>query len=108
MDTKTHARYDARARIIKAMAHPTRLFIVDELLRHGEHCVYELTEMVGVDISTVSRHLAILRSAGLVEDEKRGLQVFYHVRVGCVLNFLDCVESLVKCHARDRCESLTS
>ena len=87
MDAKTQARYETRARIIKAMAHPTRLFIVDELSRHGEHCVWELTQMVGVDMSTVSRHLAILKSAGIIEDEKRGSQVYYRVRIGCVSNF---------------------
>jgi ArsR family transcriptional regulator len=106
MDTKTQARYKTRARIIKAMAHPTRLFVVDELFRHGEHCVCELTEMVGVDMSTVSRHLAILKGAGLIEDKKRGTQVYYRVRVGCIVNFLDCVESLVKCNARDQRELL--
>jgi len=61
MDAKTHARHEARARIFKAMAHPTRLFIVDELAQAGERCVCELTEMIGVDMSTVSRHLAVLK-----------------------------------------------
>lgn len=103
MDTKTHARYEARAHIIKAMAHPTRLFVVDELYRHGEHCVGELTQMVGVDISTMSRHLEILKGVGIVQDEKRGLQVYYRVRVGCILDFLNCVESLVMCSPRGQC-----
>ncbi len=108
MDAKTHARYEARARVIKAMAHPTRLFIVDELSRHGERCVCELTDMVGVDISTVSRHLAILTSAGLIEHDKRGLQVFYRVCVGCLPDFFDCVERLMECNARGRRELLRS
>ena len=102
MNAKTHARYEARAKIIKAMAHPTRLFIVDELSRSGKHCVWELTKMVGVDMSTVSRHLAILKNAGIIEDEKRGAQVYYHVRLGCVPNFFDCVETVMKCNARDQ------
>ena len=108
MDTKTQARYRTRARIIKAMAHPTRLFVVDELSRHGEHCVWELTQMVGVDMSTISRHLAILRDAGLIEDEKRGTQVYYRVRVACISEFLDCVESLMKCNVRNQRELLRS
>ena len=58
---------------MKALAHPSRLFIVDELSRSGERCVCELTEMVGADMSTVSRHLAMLKGAGIIEDEKRGL-----------------------------------
>ena len=86
---KTQAQYEARAKIIKAMAHPTRLFIVDELARNGERCVCELTEMVGVDMSTVSRHLAMLKGAGIVEDEHRGAQVYYRLRVRCVLNFFE-------------------
>ena len=81
MNAKTQAKYDARARIIKAMAHPTRLFIVDELARSGPRCVCELTEMVGVDMSTVSRHLAMLKKAGIIEDQKRGAQVYYSLRV---------------------------
>ena len=89
-------------RIIKAMAHPTRLFIVDELAKNGERCVCELTEMVGVDMSTVSRHLSILKGAGIVEDDKRGAQVYYRLRIKCVLNFFGCVESVMKCNAKDQ------
>ena len=93
MTAATQAEYKAKARIIKALAHPTRLFIVDEL-SHGERCVCELTDMIGVEMPTVSRHLSQLKSAGLLEDEKRGAQVFYHVRVPCVLNFFKCVEAV--------------
>ena len=67
VDAKTQAKYDARAKIVKAMAHPTRLFIVDELSRRGERCVCDLTEMIGADISTVSKHLSLLKAAGIVE-----------------------------------------
>jgi DNA-binding transcriptional ArsR family regulator len=101
LDDKTKARFEARARIIKAMAHPTRLFIVDELSRK-EKCVCELTDMIGADISTVSKHLAILKGAGLVRDEKRGSQVYYSLRVPCVLDFLNCVESVMKSTAREQ------
>jgi len=101
VNTKERALYEARARIIKALAHPTRLFLVDELSR-GERCVCELTEMVGADMSTVSKHLAVLRSAGIVEDEKRGSQVFYALRTPCVLNFFKCVEGVLKSNARDQ------
>ena len=101
MDAKSKAKYKARARIIKAMSHPTRLFMVDELSR-GERCVCELTEMVGDDISTISKHLSILKSAGIVADEKRGTQVFYSLRVPCVLNFFSCVESVLKKNAKEQ------
>ena len=95
MDRKTAARFEARARIIKALAHPTRLFIVDQLAQQ-ERCVCELTEMVGADTSTVSKHLSLLKSAGLVQDDKRGTQVFYQLTMPCVLNFLNCVETVHK------------
>ncbi|HQH70929.1 MAG TPA: metalloregulator ArsR/SmtB family transcription factor [bacterium] len=103
MDAQTQARYEARARIIKAMAHPTRLFLVDELSK-GERCVCELTAMVGADISTVSKHLSILRNAGIVIDDKRGAQVYYKLRVPCAMNFFSCVESVLKATAREKLE----
>ena len=99
MDEKTQAKFEARARIFKAMGHPTRLFVVDQLARGGSRCVCELTEMIGADMSTVSKHLAVLREAGIVRDEKRGSQVYYTLRLPCVLKFFDCVESVIKCNA---------
>ena len=101
MDNKTKARFEARAKIIKAMAHPTRLYVIDELSRE-EKCVCELTAMIGADISTVSKHLAILKGAGLVVDEKRGVQVFYKLRVPCVLDFLNCVETVMKSNIQEQ------
>ena len=102
MDKATLAKYEARAKVIKAMAHPTRLFIVDELARSKERCVCELTEMVGADMSTVSRHLAQLREAGIVEDERRGSMIFYRLRVRCVTQFFQCVESVLSANTGQR------
>jgi len=101
MDRKIQAKFDARAKIIKAMAHPTRLFIIHELSR-GERCVCELTEMVGADVSTVSKHLAVMKNAGIVRDEKRGSQVFYTLRVSCIINFFSCVESVLENTAKEQ------
>ena len=101
MDHTTFARYDALACIIKSLAHPTRLFLVDELSR-GERCVCELTAMVGADISTVSKHLAVLKSVGIVEDEKRGLQVFYRLKIPCVMNFFNCCDVVMKSRAEEQ------
>lgn len=95
MDRQTKAQYEARAKIIKAMAHPTRLFIVDELAQ-GQKCVCELTKMIGSDMSTVSKHLSVLKNAGIVQDEKIGTKIFYQLRCACVTNFLGCVESVIK------------
>ncbi len=93
MTATAQVKYRNQARILKALAHPTRLFIVEELAR-GERNVRELTDMIGVEMPTVSRHLSLLRNAGILADDKRGLQVFYRLRVPCVLNFFQCVEAV--------------
>jgi DNA-binding transcriptional ArsR family regulator len=102
------AKYEARAKVMKAMAHPTRLFIVDELARNQQRCVCELTDMVGADMSTVSRHLAVLKNAGIVEDEKQGTTVYYRLRCPCVTNFFDCIETVLRRNAKDQQRLLAS
>lgn len=98
MDAQTQARYQARAKVIKALAHPTRLFIVDQISKE-ERCVCDLQEMIGADMSTVSKHLSVLKEAGIVADEKRGLMVFYRLRVPCILNLFGCIEGVLKSNA---------
>ena len=91
LDPKTKALFEARAQVIKSLAHPTRLFVVDELSR-GERCVCDLQEMIGSDMSTVSKHLSVLKAAGVVADEKRGNQVFYSLKNLHMLELLDCIK----------------
>lgn len=88
-------RHRERADVLKSLAHPSRLLMVEELSR-GERCVCDLTELVGADISTVSKHLAVLKKAGIVSDERRGVQVYYRLNAPCVLNFFHCVESVLR------------
>ncbi len=95
MDPIRQTIYEDRARVIKAMGHPSRLFIVQEL-EHGERCVRDLQAKVGADISTVSRHLAILREAGIIVGRKQGNQVFYSLQCPCVLGFFQCVETVLR------------
>lgn len=83
-----------QARIIKAMGHPSRLAML-HALADGEKCVCDLREIVGADISTVSKHLALMKRAGLVLDRKEGLRVHYRLRVACVLEFMNCVEAVL-------------
>ncbi len=105
MNNTKRARYEMRASILKALAHPTRLFMIEQLSKKS-HCVFELTEMVGLDVSTVSKHLSILKNAGLVNIEKKGKQVFYSLRMRCALNFLDCVEAVLREQAQDRMDAI--
>lgn len=91
-------QYEARANIIKAMGHPARLFIIEELAA-GERCVNDLTGMIGSDVSTVSKHLAVLKNAGLVNDEKRGTSIYYSLCCPCILDFIGCVETVLRTSA---------
>ena len=85
----------ARAEIFKALGHPTRLAMV-MALDEGERCVCELQELVGSDMSTVSKHLTILRTVGLVETDRRGKQIFYSLKIPCTPGFVTCVDKALK------------
>ena len=105
MDARRKTLLNARAGVLKAMAHPTRLFIIEELEKE-ERCVCDLTEQIGADVSTVSKLLSVLKQEGIVIDDKRGNQVFYRLRVPCILNFLGSVESVLESSARDQANLL--
>lgn len=107
IDVQIQARLDARARVIKALAHPSRLFIVEEL-SSTDRCVNDLTEMIGADVSTVSKHLSLLKAAGIVQDRKQGSQVYYSLRVPCITKFFDCIEAVLEANARAHSECLAS
>lgn len=80
-----------RTKVYKALGHPARLRMVDAL-GEGERCVCDLVEVAGLAWSTVSRHLTILKEAGILEDEKRGQQVYYRLRLCCVADLNRCLE----------------
>ena len=86
--------YKSREKIMKAMAHASRLLILD-ILSEGEKCVCEIVPVVGSDASTVSKHLSLLKNAGLIEDDKRGLKVFYRLTCPCVINYIQCIENSI-------------
>lgn len=84
------------AEIFKSLGHPSRLAMI-AALEPGEKCVNDLHELVGGDLSTISNHLAILRQVGLVRSERRGTQVFYTLRMRCILDVLGCVGRFEDC-----------
>jgi ArsR family transcriptional regulator len=86
-------QYARRARVIKALAHPSRLLIADALA-DGEICVCDLTALVGADMSTVSKHLSVMKKVGLIESEKRGLNQFYRLSCPCLSDFFRCVDAI--------------
>lgn len=77
--------------VFKALGHPARLSLVRKLTS-GEHCVCDLVETVGLSWSTTSRHLEVLRDAGVVSSDKRGQQVFYRLALACVADFVACLD----------------
>lgn len=94
-----------QAKIFKALGHPSRLLMVDAL-RAGEKCVCELRDLVGDDMSTISRHLATLREAGVVTSEKRGTSIYYSLKLACLGTFLECTAHAVAQKASEHLELL--
>ena len=95
MDQDTRELYELKAGVLQAIAHPLRLGVLD-VLRRGERCVCEIAERVGAKRSNVSRHLAVMLSAGVLSSRKEGLQVFYSLRTPCILDFLKCVARVLR------------
>ncbi len=81
--------------VFRALGHAGRLQIVDALSRR-DHCVQELVELVGSSWSTVSRHLAVLREAGVVRDERRGAHIHYSLALECVASFSACLHAAAR------------
>jgi ArsR family transcriptional regulator len=83
-----------KAEIFKALGHSTWLQIVEKLA-DGEQCVCVLLEMFDVDMSTLSRHLSVLKNAGIVSDERRGKNIFYCLKCPCTVKMFDCMEKIL-------------
>lgn len=93
--------YAVTARIMKALSEPVRLAILDSL-RDGEKCVCDIVKAVGAERSNVSRHLAVLTSAGLLASRRQGLMVFYELRTPCILNVFSCVRGVIEADLKAR------
>lgn len=91
MTERDRQRLTRRAAILKSLAHPSRLLII-EMLERSPRCVGELTEAIGADITTVSKHLSVMKRAGLVRDEKHGTYSEYSLVCDCVSHLVDCIE----------------
>ncbi len=80
------------AEVFKALGHPARVRMLRELV-DGEKCVCDLVDAAGLGWSTVSRHLSVMKAAGVLSDEKRGKQVIYRLELSCVSRFLGCLDN---------------
>lgn len=93
--TEYKSSIEEQARIFKALGHPTRLTMVNAL-RTGEKCVCELQALIGDDMSTISKHLSVLRTAGIVASEKRGTNIYYRLIMCCLDQFLQCTADMIR------------
>ncbi|RAQ95567.1 hypothetical protein A4R35_08475 [Thermogemmatispora tikiterensis] len=85
-----------QARLLKALADPTRLRILSLLSRYeGEVCVFEIVESFTLEQPTISHHLRILRDAGLVDCRKKGLWAYYYVRREALNRARDVISGIV-------------
>lgn len=87
-------RLKLKAEVFKAMGHPLRLGVI-EFLREGEKCVCDIVEHTGTGMSNVSKHLSVLKKAGIVVDRREGLKIMYSLTMPCALDFMGCVEGVV-------------
>jgi len=90
---------EIRAKIIKAMGHPVRLMII-EFLKKGEHSFSEIFDLFKLDKSTVSKHLLVLKEAGIVSSKKDGADMVYKLEVPCVTDFFSCVTAVIKSNVK--------
>ncbi|MFW5830330.1 MAG: ArsR/SmtB family transcription factor [Planctomycetota bacterium] len=99
MQTRGIQHIEQQAQILKALGHPSRLLMV-QALADGPLCVCDLTELVGSEMSTVSRHLGQLKQAGVLSDRREGTKIYYELRATCVLRFLACIDQVIDGDAR--------
>jgi ArsR family transcriptional regulator len=92
---KKQLLFERQAEIVKAIAHPVRIAIVD-FLKDGEQCVCDIAENVGAERSNVSRHLSVMIAAGVLEHRKDGLKVIYKLKCPCILDFFSCITKVLK------------
>lgn len=87
--------YKLKTNIIKALANPVRLMIID-CLRDGEKCVCEIVEQLQEEQSNISKSLGILKTNGLIKDRKEGLNVYYRLNLCCIKEFFCCLDNIIE------------
>ncbi len=85
----------ARAKILKALAHPTRILMVDALSR-GDRSVNDLRSLASVSQPTISHHLEKLKKVGIVTERREGKKVIHHLSCPCMLEAVDCTLGVIQ------------
>ena len=95
LSKKEQLLFEKQSKIVKAMAHPLRIAVVD-FLKNGPQCVCDIAEYLGSERSNVSRHLSVLVNAGVLGYHKEGLKVIYRLKTPCILDFFSCITTCLK------------
>lgn len=99
MTDQEQLRLNARAAVLKALSHPTRLWLLEQI-QQQERCVCDLTGGINADISTVSKHLSVLKQVGIVSSRRDGKQIYYRLETPCLLKMIDCIETVLEKNAQ--------
>lgn len=94
------ARYEAEAGVFQVFGHPVRLKLLDFLAK-GSRCVCEIEPVFDLDQSTISRHLIVLKKAGLVSARKEGVKVIYEIKDGRIREIRELVKGIMSDQARE-------
>jgi ArsR family transcriptional regulator len=100
LSKKKQLLFEKQAEIVKAIAHPLRIAILD-FLKDGEQCVCDIAQHLGSERSNVSRHLSVMVNAGVLGHRKEGLKVIYTLKTPCILEFFSCVIDVLKRQAKE-------
>ena len=98
--------FEVRARVMKALASPVRLQIVDELSR-GERCMCELLPLFNISKSTLSRHIAALRQVGIIAERREGARSFLKLQTPCIMQIFDCAMAVIRAEAKEKTKWLS-
>jgi ArsR family transcriptional regulator len=90
---------EIRAKVIRAMGHPVRLMVID-YLKNGERPFSEIFNLFQLDKSTISKHLLVLKEAGIVSSRKDGADMVYKLEVPCVTDFFSCVTAVIESNVK--------
>ncbi|MFC2140628.1 ArsR/SmtB family transcription factor, partial [Candidatus Auribacterota bacterium] len=84
-----------RSKIVKALAHPTRIMMV-EFLKTGEKSFSEIFQLFELDKSTISKHLLVLKDVGILSSQKNGWDMVYKLETPCITDFFKCVSAVIE------------
>ena len=98
--------FEKQAQVLKALGQPTRLQILD-LLKDGERCVCEIFPAINQEQANVSKHLSIMKQAGLLESRKDGLRVLYRIKNDEILKLIHGVSCMLKNQVHEQREMMS-